>query len=295
MQKSCVPKWLLSFGLLWLANAAAAQDPTCLLDWADRLAAKGWHDSARHEYRRWLFFAEDPVAAAPVWFRLGQLEEQANNPEAARQAYQRCQLTTSDHKLSRLVASRAGFCSLLMNRFAEGHFHLLPAIDLQDSIGRQAAWLDILCLIGMGAYSEARAVAHDLYQSQCSIAIHLDSCFSAAQRIQFRSESKAQWLSLVPGLGLMYAGAWSEGLRSLGLTGGAASVAVLAFSNQLYWVGILSGVVVAQRFYEGGARLAAQETERRNTRKREQIRKDLQQELLRVSVAGLAAKGNAPE
>lgn len=284
---------LLWYGLLWLASPTLAQDR--LLRFADQLASEQRIDSARHEYRRWLFFAEDAAAAAGVWFRLGRLEEQSNRYAEARDAYLRCQLTTDNLQLRRWAVCRAGFCSLILNEFAEGHYYLQPAIDLRDSLGRYVAWLDAMCLVGMGEYAHARNLIRELYVNDCAAAIRLDSCLSRAENERMLSSSSAQWLSILPGLGLMYAKAWREGLRSIGLTGGATAFTVLAISQQFYWVGLLTGAVVAQRFYEGGARLAAREVERRNTIRQCRLRQAIQRELLRVPVAAVVEIPNVPE
>lgn len=284
MRTIFVLKFLAWFVLTWIAEPVRAQTDALAL--ADSLAAAGQYDHARHEYARWLYFADEPDAAARVLSQLGQLEERLGQYEAARAAYERVIQSASEDSLRRSAIFRYGFCSFLLDKYAEGHFYLQTAVafDTSDVWGRRAAWLDALCLVGMEAYEPARALVRDLYAYDCETSFRLEMAFADAARTRYLSDSRAQWLSILPGLGLLYVGSFKDAVVSVGLTGGLMAVGVIAVLNQHYIFAVLSCVLLAQRFYEGGARLAGKLAEQRNVARRYAVRKSLQLELLHAPV-----------
>ena len=275
-------KFLAWFALIWIADPASAQTDALAL--ADHFAAYGQFDAARHEYARWLYFADDPEKAAQVWLRLGRMEERLEEYEAARTAYERVIQTAGEDSLRRSAIYRYGFCSFLLEKYAEGHFYLqtVAAFDTNDVWGRRAAWLDALCLVGMEAFEPARALVRELYGNDCETSYALEMAFADAARTRYLSASRAQWLSILPGLGLLYAGSVKDAAVSVGLTGSLLAVGVVAVLNQHYIFGVLSCALLAQRFYEGGARLSGKIAEQRNAERRFAVRKGLQQALLRA-------------
>lgn len=81
-----------------------------------------------------------------------------------------------------------------------------------------------------------------------------------------KNPQTAMLLSLVPGLGLFYAGRYGEGVLSVGLNACAIAWTVTQIASGCYISGIVGGAIALNGTYLGGMQRAAVATERYNCR-----------------------------
>jgi len=260
-----------------------------VLEQAKSFASTGMLDEARQEYKRWLYFADKPEQTGAVWFQLGQLEEKAQAWEAARKAYERALQTAADDSLRHEAIYRFGLLSVHQQKYAEAHFYLQPLTFIPPDEGLQPkmVWLDVLCLNGIEAFDQAHALARNLYVDHPEVLKQIDSAYAVAYHQKYLNPERAQWLSIIPSIGLLYAGSYKDALVSGALVGGFFGIAIYAAFNQHYIFAVLSGLLLSQKFYEGGARLAGRLIEQENAERRYMQRMQLQKLLLDQPPSGL--------
>jgi hypothetical protein len=98
-----------------------------------------------------------------------------------------------------------------------------------------------------------------------------------------RSERNARLLSLIPGLGQVYAGKPGRALGSILLQGGAAAFCVISIMNGFYFEGIFTGGSMFFRFYSGGARYAGLLVRERNRKKNDAVKEKVKQLITRYA------------
>ena len=207
---------------------------------ADSLFAAGDYELAAVEYERCVYNAESRQVATDAL--KGKAESLKRLGRYGRAA----------DAIQRFAASYHDFQQLALCRYLDGDFTAAAfAVDrceiVHDTLGEDMLLLKMLALNEQALYDSAHAVAAMLVEQHRAatgddIAHLVDSIYSSTPRL--KNERLAWYLSLVPGLGHLYAGECGLGAAAF-----VMNAAVLAFG---VWQ-VLEGCYVTA--YMGGAGL----------------------------------------
>ena len=161
-------------------------------------------------------------------------------------------------------------------------YQFLTHADKQDSSKIQ--WLNILSLLDNQHLKNIDTV-QKLYQ-QFVIAntegILRDSLLSLWSIPKLKNPVRAERLSLIPGLGQIYAGDWKKGITSIFIQSAFIGLGSYWLLNRYYITSALVGYGMFFSFYMGGQRLAFELTERANQKKIQNFNQDIRQVVLFV-------------
>lgn len=115
-----------------------------------------------------------------------------------------------------------------------------------------------------GDLAAASAVDTELGRDDTEIHAMVTEALSGSPRK--KNPDTAMLLSLVPGLGHFYAGAYKEGVLSIGLNALSVAWTVTQIASGCYVSGIVGGAIALNRTYLGGMQSAAEATVRYNCR-----------------------------
>lgn len=105
-----------------------------------------------------------------------------------------------------------------------------------------------------GDMDAAAAVDEELGGEESEI--HSLVCEALAGRPKSKDATTAMLLSIIPGLGHFYAGAWKEGLLEIGANAAAIAWTVTQIASGCYVSGILGGAIALNWTYLGGIQRA---------------------------------------
>ncbi len=153
-----------------------------------------------------------------------------------------------------LLLKRA-LCYIYLEEYNSALLDLYLVEQPKPSIKRQAALLEGMCLYRLDKFEEAeKAFHHALVSSGDSVIVSQN--FEELERINRKSPKKAKIFSMIlPGSGLMYVGDWKNGLSSLVLVGGLATLMVVSTANTGFMNAFLNVFPWYQRYYMGGFQL----------------------------------------
>jgi len=217
------------------------------LAFADHLFEEGDYLRAAAEYERAFFLSSDPDLRDVAAYRAGLCYEMAGRVERALRLYGmvRGELASEAAYRSALTLYDAG-------RYREA-ISRLDRLEADPGVGDRASILKGVCLLRLGDPEGARAILLDLSRKGGDEELRSAASALAELAVKFKSIPRrspllASLLSVIPGLGKLYAGRGYDGLYALLTIGSGGFLAYRGFSR--------SGVRSAQGWIFGALTLA---------------------------------------
>jgi tetratricopeptide (TPR) repeat protein len=223
-----------------------------LLAFADKQYLAGNYESAVKEYLRISYFHNfsDPtiqIRLANSYYRIGDWA-------TARQYYDQVfRLTGSD---SILIQSKLSKISSLISE-TKYKLALIDLFNINDSIYQKHYFeIDLLfgiCYFGLEDFEKSNSYFKHSVGANLEAQAKIDSIFHSKKAMYRPNPTTAYILSiLVPGLGQIYSGDWSDGLNSFFLTESLLILGVFVAYNYTVLDAIVSIVPWFQRYFLGG-------------------------------------------
>jgi hypothetical protein len=195
---------------------------------------------------------------------MAKLYEKQGNYREAVILYKRIAGTDASPAVQSEAVYRSVLAQFLNGQSAEAVTDTEPyaTASLQDTSIRKLRFVRLLCLNEVRRLDDAHREAKLLFPVDTHSA--LDSVYGVAKNAfsTEKSESKAQWLSLLPGAGQWYVGQKKDAMVSFLMTGAFAAGTLTAVWYQHYLLAGLGLLPLGQKFYSGGrdyAKRSAQE------------------------------------
>ena len=239
------------------ATAIATEGQT--FDRADSLRDAGHYRLAAVEYERCAYGAADRASRCEALRRKAQCLKADGQYVRAAETIGRYAGGYEDH-------CQQALCLLLGGRPAEAGQLLDQAALLDGRKGRELLLLKTLSLNEQGLYDSARATALQLVSLLKEEPSAVDSAYSEMPHM--KSERVAWGLSLVPGLGHLYAGDYVQGAVAFGLNAALLGFGVWQVLEKCYLTAYLGGAGLLSITYPGTMRSAEQTVREENARRR---------------------------
>ncbi len=280
--------WRKSITIILIISSAGrlfSSFPTdSLLAFADKQYMAGNYESAVKEYLRIAYFRDfsDPsiqLRLANSYYRIGDWR-------LARLYYD--QVSRLTKKDSLLIQSKLSKISTLVSE-TKYKQALVDLFNINDSIYQKHYFeIDILlaiCYFGLEDFDKSNSYFKHAVGDNLHAQAKIDSIFNSKKAMYKPNPQTAYTLSaIVPGLGQMYSGEWSDGLNSFFLTESLLLLGLFITYNYTVLDAIVSILPWYQRYYMGGL----SNTDELSNRKRQENRSDSYKALLDIA-------GNARE
>jgi tetratricopeptide (TPR) repeat protein len=223
-----------------------------LLAFADKQYMVGNYESAVKEYLRIAYFRD--FSNPSIQLRLANSYYRTGDWETARLYYDQVfRLTESD---SILIQSKLSKISSLVSE-TKYKQALVDLFNINDSIYQKHHYeIDILCAIcyfGLEDFDKSNLYFKHAVGNNLQAQAKIDSIFSSKQALYRPNPKTAYILSIiVPGLGQIWSGEWSDGLNSFFLAESLLLLGVIVAFNYSVIDAIISVTPWYQRYYMGG-------------------------------------------
>lgn len=250
---------------------------------ADSLFNANNYLEAGIEYERLLFEGSSDLTINEILLRKSYCYKAQNNFEQALETLQRSDFYAGTDSIRFQLLHES-----ILTAFLSGRFDLtLSLIDeLKYNFNSETNFpievLEILTLSQLMKWPETKTKFIALSSKHN---LNLDSTlFDQVLKRKFKKPEKAIILSyLLPGSGLIYAGAPIRGLTSTTLQAGAMLMIIHGLTEGYFFTGSLTGAALFYVFYNGGAQHAATLSTKRNEARIANFRADLIQTLKEVA------------
>ena len=221
-------------------------------------------------YSRVLFFDREQTYTQLIYedlasshFELGEYKPSAFFFDLAYNTEQESEIASKNE----LLLKRA-LCYIYLEEYNSALLDLYLVEQPKSSVKQQAALLEGMCLYRLEKFEQAeKAFRNALVNSSDSVIVTQN--FDELERINRKSPKKAKIFSMIlPGSGLMYVGDWKNGLSSLVLVGGLATLMVVSTANSGFMNAFLNVFPWYQRYYMGGFQLTENVAEDKLTTRR---------------------------
>lgn len=272
--------------VLFLSRQLAASvgaDPALSL--ADSLYQWQNYQEAITEYQRFIFFNPEDERVGYAYYKIGlAYRSEGQWPEAIEALKISVQKTRDDSLAEErriisgttLIASGSPSAALL-ELFKVSQFSRYPTLRSRALFFQGVAYL----------YLFNWDAAHQAFKESWSNkeqfveADKVDSLLLTAQKLRYKSVTKAQWFStFLPGLGQMYAGRFWNGLNALVLNGLTTAWFLSEILKQDYVDASIVFLGILRRYYQGNRYHAREFVEQYNRKLEEQKAREVLQALL---------------
>lgn len=231
---------------------------------ADSLFNANNYLEAGVEYERLLFEGNNDLTINEILLKKSYCYKAQNNFEKALETLQRSDFYTGTDSIRFQLLYES-----ILTAYLSGRFDLTLSLmdELKYNFNSETNFtievLEILTLSQLMKWPEAKSKFISLSTKHN---LDLDSTlFDQVLKRKFKKPEKAIILSyLLPGSGLIYAGAPIRGLTSTTLQAGAILMIIHGLTEGYFFTGSLTGAALFYVFYNGGAQYAATLTTKRN-------------------------------
>lgn len=208
-------------------------------------------------YSRVLFFDHKQTYTQLIFEDLGSSHFELSEYNSSAFFYDLAYNTKEEDAIAsknQLLLKRA-LCYIYLEEYNSALLDLYLVDEPEPTIMRQAALLEGMCLYRLEKFEAAKqAFLNTLVSSGDSVIVTQN--FEELGRINRKSPKKAKIFSMIlPGSGLMYVGDWKNGVSSLVLVGGLATLMVVSTANTGFMNAFLNVFPWYQRYYMGGFQL----------------------------------------
>jgi hypothetical protein len=260
--------WICIFlSARFLGNAQAS--------YADSLFKAGSYLEAGVEYERLIFEGSKNLTPNEILLRKSYCYKEQGNFEMSLETLQRSDYYSGSDSIrfqlfyeSVLSAYLSGRFDLSLSLINELHYNF----DYKTNFSLDV--LEIMALAQLMKWKEAKNKFNTL-STQRNLSLDT-TIFDQVFKRKFKKPEKALTLSyLLPGSGLIYAGAPVRGITSAGLQTGAMLMAIHGLKEGYFFSGALTGAALFYVFYNGGAQYAATLSANRNEARINNFKADL--------------------
>lgn len=270
---------LLTFFVLLPTNPLRAGDAA--LDLADSLLKMGNTDEAITEYKRFICFNPADPRVSEAYYRMGLAYRRQRKWEEALSALRHSLATAVGDSLRGERRISIGIILLVSQRYSAAEFDLLRVSSFSKSpyLQQRALFFLGICYLYTFQWAQAQKAFHQYFPPSKKTG-QLDSLFTEASHLKYKSPSLAKWLStFLPGMGQIYAGDWLNGLNALAINGLTSYLLLDALVERRYQDALLSHLSLFERYYRGNRqraeKMARDHNEHLNRLWAEQIIEDL--------------------
>jgi len=179
---------------------------------------------------------------------------------------------------------QTALCAHLSGNYNETDLHLafLDAANFDSTLNRKTYLLRAFNAIELRKFEESKnwlekmIITHAVdRQHKDSLLNGLEILYSKKNLPKIKSEKKAYWLGLVPGLGHIYAGEYKEALSAFMLNLAALSFGVFQIYNGYYLTGYFVGAGILVKLYYGSKERKDYLVEKRNFKEIKQFKSEV--------------------
>lgn len=219
---------------------------------ADSLFAAGDYELAAVEYERCVYLSESRDATRKALERRAESFKRLGNYGRAADALERYASSYADFQ-------QLALCRYLGNDFSSAAFAVDRCEMLCDTLGEDMLLLKVLALNEQGLYDSARATSRHLVATHLAatgedISYIIDSIY--INRPRLKSETLGWYLSLVPGMGHIYAGEYGLGAAAFLMNAAALAFGVWQVLEGCYFTAYMGGAGLLSITYPGAMRSA---------------------------------------
>lgn len=268
---------VLAIGAVSQANAEDAARSL-----AEQLIAVGEHDAAITEFKRFLFFHTGDPESWLVALRIADCYRTLGRFPQAIAWYERSSREAPDEHARSQPELDAASVEIAAGSYSAAEFRLLRlrAFGSADALaGRDALFLGLAYLLEGRTSDADRELSYSATFLPPGLRETVTEVLDRSRAAQRLSPSTAKLLStLLPGAGQVYTGHYLDGLDSLAVTAGSATLVAWCIATQNYAEAVLGFFYLLQRYYAGSRQNAERQALERNS----QINRRIASELLLV-------------
>lgn len=263
---------IISIFLCATAIVANAQD----CRYADSLMQAGRYEMAAIEYERCHYLATTAEASQTALHRKAECYKLLQRFDLVATTLKRCAESYDD--LLHLTLSL-----YLSGQFAQAVETAESAALQYDTTAADLLLLQTLALNEMGQYDAAHAVALRMAatlppERGDTLRDVIEQCY--AQPPKLKSEDNARWLSLIPGLGHLYAGYPLEAVAAFTINAAALGFGVWQVFERCYITAYIGGAGLLSATYPGAMRSATIHAKKTNERRTAQFNQQCRERLV---------------
>ena len=227
---------------------------------ADSLFANGSYEQAAVEYERCVYLSESRQATRTALERKAECFKRLGN-------YRRAADVMNRYANKYAELQQLALCRYLDGSFSDAAFVVDRCEMICDTLGEDMLLLKMLALNEQGLYDSARTVsrqlvAHHLAATGEDISFIIDSIYN--KKPHLKSEKLGWYLSLVPGLGHVYAGEYGLGAVAFLMNAACLGFGVWQVFEGCYITAYLGGAGLLSVTYPGAMRSATYYIEKAN-------------------------------
>ena len=230
----------------------------------------------QHCVMKKLFFYHLPIAYLQITIlkNLG-VRKKLKNHEAAIQELKRVDASILDDTLKSLIYYEIALNNFLIERYENTLFYLEKIEDYSFRFSQQNRWLKVLALNELESWEEAEK-EFSILLTEKNI-VDTVGLYSFTQNTNFfKSEKKAKFLSLIPGLGQFYAGNVWKGLLSISLNSLFFYFSINSIISRHFASLVLIETPLFFKFYLGGMHNAQEIVQDKNYKIKTKIKSNIQ-------------------
>lgn len=264
----------ISIFLFAIAIVANAQD----FHRADSLMQIGNYELSAIEYERCYYTSVSAEYSKIALLRKAECYKKMQNYTQAAATLKRC-AETYDELLQTTL------CLYLSGQFAAAVENAENICLTFDTVSSDLLLLQTLSLNEMGLYDSAHAVALRLAatlppEESDNMRALVDDSYSHAP--QLKNENTARWLSIIPGLGHLYAGYPLEAATAFVINSAALGFGIVQIFNRCYITAYIGGAGLLSATYPGSMRSAEQHTKNKNQQLSTQFNQQCRKRLIDI-------------
>lgn len=243
--------------------------------YADSLFKAGSYLEAGVEYERLIFEGSKNLTPNEILLRKSYCYKEQGNFEMSLETLQRSDYYSGSDSIRFQL-----FYESVLSAYLSGRFDLSLSLinELRYNFDYKTNFsldvLEIMALTQLMKWKEAKNKFNTL-STQHNLSLDT-TIFDQVLKRKFKKPEKALTLSyLLPGSGLIYAGAPVRGITSVSLQTGAMLMAIHGLKEGYFFSGALTGAALFYVFYNGGAQYAATLSAKRNEARIDNFKADL--------------------
>ncbi len=238
---------------------------------ADSLLACGQNKLAAVEYERCAFEATSRKELCEALKRKVQCYRNEGRYDKAAETWERCATTQEDY-------FNYIMCLYLSDQY-EKVIELAESCRLLfDSTDMRILLLEVLSLNETGSYGKAQGVAQEMARQSNIDGTIIDSIYKNCPKL--KKEEVAMWLSIVPGLGHLYAGCYGKAVTAFLINAAALGFGLWQVFEKFYITAYIGGAGMLSITYLGNFKSANYYVRKSNYTKTIRFNKDCKKMLM---------------
>jgi tetratricopeptide (TPR) repeat protein len=248
--------WIVLFLVLNIWSSADCQSLEETYQLGKTAYVSGDYEQAIAYYNRVLFFDQQQAYTRLIFEDLAESHFELNEYQSSAFFYDLAYNMEYEEPMvkNELLLKRA-LCYIYLEEYNAALMDLYLIEDSLPIMERQAAILEGMCLYRLEKFDESETAFFNALSESGDSVIVLQN-FKELEKINRKSPKKAKIFSMIiPGSGLIYVGDLKNGVSSIVLVGGLASLMVVSSINTSFVNAFLNVFPWYQRYYMGGFQL----------------------------------------